>query len=221
MAEQHVHDQLARIRGTKISFDEFLHMFDSAFVEWVDGEVFLMPDVTVAHQELSGFIRILLASYLSYQPLGEVFGAPFVMKFPGRDLSRSPDLMFISNQNRHLLKEYCMAGASNIAVEIVSADSTALDRGTKFVEYEAGCVPEYWLIDLIRHEANFYHLMPIKNEEGGEDGRYQRIEPDMYGEFHSVELPDFRLHIETLWAVDLPNALECLANVQAMLKAKE
>ena len=70
-------------------------------------------------------------------------------------------------------------------IEIISPDSIARDRGDKFVEYEAGGVSEYWLIDPLRQQAGFY--------QPAADGRYRLVPPDADGIYHSPVVSGFRL----------------------------
>jgi Uma2 family endonuclease len=87
-------------------------------------------------------------------------------------------------------------GPADLVVEIVSPESDARDRGDKFVEYEAAGIPEYWLIDLVRREADLYHL--------DAESRYRRIAPDAAGVYESVLLPGLRLKPDWLWRQPVP-----------------
>jgi Uma2 family endonuclease len=86
------------------------------------------------------------------------------------------------------------------AIEIVSADSVQRDRGEKFLEYEDGGIPEYWLIDAEREEALFY--------QRGQDGRFHPAPLDRDGSYHSAALSGFRLRVAWLWRQPLPAVSE-------------
>ena len=58
------------------------------------------------------------------------------------------------------------SGRPDLIVEIISPESISRDQGRKLVEYESEKVFEYWLIDPIRKEAEFYQL--------GEDNLYHQ-----------------------------------------------
>jgi len=51
-----------------------------------------------------------------------------------------------------------LAVPADIAIEIVSPQTVARDRGEKYYEYARGAVREYWLIDPEARWAEFYHL---------------------------------------------------------------
>jgi Uma2 family endonuclease len=69
--------------------------------------------------------------------------------------------------------------------------SRVRDRGEKFYEYEEAGIPEYWLIDPLRREVEFYQL--------DARGRYRTILPDAEGVYRSRVLPGFWLRVRWLW----------------------
>ncbi len=131
-----------------------------------------------------------------------MLAAPFQMK-AGEELpGREPDVMFIAAGHEDRLKTAHLDGPADLVVEIISEESRARDRGEKFYEYEAGGVREYWLIDPIRNQAEFYVL--------DEKGIYQLRQPDDEGVFHSVVLEGLWLKVEWLWESPLPPLLDVL-----------
>jgi Uma2 family endonuclease len=98
-------------------------------------------------------------------------------------------------------------GPADLVIEIMSPEGEERDRATKFVEYEAAGVPEYWLIDLLRHEAYFNVL--------GEDGRYHLRLPAPDGTYVSPVLEGFRLRPDWLWREPLPSPEDALAELSA------
>lgn len=158
--------------------------------EWVDGNI-----VEVGTQNLrSHFILDYLRDRIS--PLTEhgrkgllMFG--FLMRLPQVPSARQPDLMYVAEQRRLRAADTYLDGPADLVVEVVSADSIVRDRRDKLLEYEAGGVTEYWLIDERREEACFYVLGP--------NGRYREavISPD--GTYASTVLPELHVRVEALW----------------------
>lgn len=212
MAE-HIVAEPAEEAANAISFEEFLRQYDGKHAEWIDGEAVLLTPPSIAHQKLLGFLYMLLATFLGHRPLGTVVFAPVAMKIKvgENERAREPDLMFISTEHSDRLKDNYIDGPADLVVEVVSPESNARDRGTKFTEYEAAGVLEYWLIDPLRSEAALYHL--------GDDSHYHRIEPQPDGTLHSVVLPNFRLHPQILWSDPLLTAPEIMTLVNQMIES--
>ncbi len=187
----------------KMTYEQFLKAVpDDIHAEWVDGEVMPMTPVSREHNELSVFFLALLRHYVEAQNLGKIFCEPFQMK-TGPDLpGRSPDLLFVSKKRLHDVKKNYLQGPADLAVEIISPDSRARDRGEKFYEYEQGGVREYWLIDPVRKQAEFYAL--------GKNGIYRLMNVGEDGIFRSQVLKGLWLQVSWLWQVPLPPLMTVL-----------
>ena len=188
---------------TKISYEEFLERAgENQHVEWVEGEVFPMSPVSNRHQDVSGFLIALLRFYAEVRHLGEVRSEPYQMK-PGPTLpGRAPDIFFVADAHLPWMKKTFLDGPADLVVEIISPESRARDRGDKFYEYEQGGVTEYWLIDPVREQAEFY--------QRSESGFYRPILPDPQGRYHSAALPGLWLQVNWLWETPLPPLLNVL-----------
>lgn len=96
------------------------------------------------------------------------------------------------------LKKTHLAGPADLVVEVITPGSQSVDRGEKYYEYEAGGVREYWLIDPVRKQAEFYLL--------GRDRQYH-LAPIKDGKFHSVVLKGLWLKVAWLWQSPRPSVL--------------
>ena len=74
-----------------------------------------------------------------------------------------------------------------VALEIVSPESQTRDRVHKFAGYEAGGVPEYWLLDSARRTADFCR----RGRTGKAAGKYKPVPPDKAGVYRSKAVPGF------------------------------
>ncbi len=142
--------------------------------------------------------------------MGLVLSAPFQMKMKQ---GREPDLLFVAQEHLDRLKETYLDGPADLVVEIISPESLERDRGAKFVEYEAGGVPEYWLLDPLRRWVEFYRL--------GEDGRYRAAFAGAEGTYHSVALPGFWLRVEWLWQEPLPDVTRATWEIIGVEKLRQ
>ena len=190
-----------------VSWEEFLAWTgDENRAEWVDGEIVPMSPNSVEHQLLSGILYRLLVYFVETRQLGQVLYAPILMRLPTRPSGREPDLLFVATAHLDRLRETYVDGPADLVVEIVSPESDARDRGDKFLEYEAGGIPEYWLIDPLRQQAAFYQLRA--------DGRYHLGLTDPEGVYRSAVLPGFRLRVGWLWQRPLPSVAEATRFVE-------
>lgn len=191
----------------RMSLEEFLAWTDEdVWAEWEDGEVIIMSPASYRHQDISGFLAVLLRTFLEEYDLGVVLTAPFSMRLPISNRVREPDLLVVLKENFDRIKENHLDGPADLVVEIVSEESVLRDRGTKFAEYELDGVKEYWVIDPERKQADFFVL--------GESGRYERKLPDKKGFYQSAVLKGFRIKVDWLWQQPLPKVTEAWKEVR-------
>jgi Uma2 family endonuclease len=187
----------------KMTYEEFLAWADEdTWAEWVNGEVIILSPASDKHQDLAGFLTALLRHFVETSQLGVVRFAPFQMK-TGPDLpGREPDILFIAREHLDRLRDTYLDGPADLVVEIISRDSRARDRGDRFYEYEQGGVREYWLLDYLRRQAEFYQLGP--------DGIYRLAPVGEDGIYRSVVLEGLWLTVEWLWQEPLPPLMSVL-----------
>lgn len=187
----------------KLSYEEFLRWCDEdTWAEWVDGEVIVLTPASRRHQDLANFLTAVLRTFVENRGLGIVISAPFQMKTGPNLPGREPDLLFISQDHLHRLRDTYLEGPADLVVEIVSPESRLRDRGEKFAEYELGGVREYWLLDLDERRADFYAL--------GSDGRYERKIANQERIYHPQVIPGFWIAVDWLWQEPLPPILDVL-----------
>jgi len=187
----------------KMTYEEFLAQADEdVWAEWVDGEVIKLSPASKRHQLVAAFIAAIFQHYVEAYNLGVVLTAPFQMKTGAKLSGREPDVLFISTKHLSRLKDTYLDGPADLVVEVISPESRARDRGAKFYEYEQGGVREYWLIDPLRKQVEFYQL--------GKDKIYKHapIAPD--GIYRSAALRNFEMKVDWLWQEPLPPLMSVL-----------
>jgi Uma2 family endonuclease len=190
-----------------MSWEEFLAwaLRQERRFEWVDGEIVeLMPDRT-RHLLLVRFIFLLVHEYVEQHRLGLTLFSGLLMRLPQRPSGRVPDVTFISTERLHRLFDTYFDGPVDLAVEVVSPDSTRRDYHDKLAEYESAGIREYWLIDPLQGKAWFYVLSST--------GKYQEANAGADGVYTSTVLPGLCLRVEWLWRDALPTVGEALADL--------
>jgi Uma2 family endonuclease len=191
------------IPNDKISYQKFLEWNgEEGWFEWVDGEVIEMSNPSLKHQDLSDFLTSILRFFIEAKKLGRVISAPFQIKFDFRPSGRQPDIMFVSNENLHLLEKQYVDGTTDLIIEIVSPESVLRDTLDKFEEYEKAGVKEYWIIDYKTRTANFYGF------DG--EGKYKQLLLKADRVFESRIIEGLWIKTDWLWQEELPNLMDVL-----------
>lgn len=196
----------------KMSFWDYLKVYNSVegvHAEWTpeNVETYTMSNHW-QHLRIMQFLDRLLGFFLEQFALGETIMAGMPIYLGENQPAREPDLLVILTQHHDRIKQTYMDGIPDIAVEIVPRESFERDYATKFAEYEAAGIPEYWLIDPIRSEFVIYVL--------GGDNYYHRASQDEQGRLVSVILPGFALDPAILWQENLPGMKAIPALVEQM-----
>jgi Uma2 family endonuclease len=143
----------------EMSYAEFLEWHpETQMAEWIDGEAFIMAPPSTGHQDLTLFLGSIMRFYVESKGVGRVFVAPLQMRLGGS--GREPTVLFVSNENKARVEGLYLNGPADLAVEIVSPESRGRDRKEKFREYEQAGVREYWILDALNRQAEFYALGP-------------------------------------------------------------
>ena len=175
------------------SFEEYLRIdTEGRLAEWVDGETRVYMANTLPHQQIQRFLHHIIDGLAEERELGTMLAAGYAMQNRRGGSGREPDLVFVLREHEDRLQNSHLAGAPDLVVEVVSADSPERDYIEKFREYEAAGIPEYWVIDPRpgRQRAEFFILR---------DGRYQPSLPDANGIYRTALLPGFWLRLDWLW----------------------
>lgn len=170
--------------------------------EWVDGEVIVMPPVSLIHTRLTIWLSAVLSQFVAEKKLGEVLGPEFLVRFSVQRRFRVPDLLFVANAHQNRLTATYLDGPPDLSLEVVSLDSRDRDRKEKFDEYQAAGVREYWIVDPLIKTIDVYALGPT--------GVYEKISPRADGVICSALIAGFYLNPEWLWMEKLPSPIQIL-----------
>ena len=186
-----------------ISYRKFLEWNgDEGWFEWMDGEVIKMSNPSLRHQDLSDFLTAILRFFIEAKNYGRVISSPFQIKFDFRPSGRQPDIMFVSNENLHLVEKQYVDGKADLIIEIISPESIERETRIKFREYEMAGIKEYWIIDPNTRTAIFYGF--------DENGKYKMLTISAEGIFESRVIENLWIKTDWLWQENLPNLMDVL-----------
>jgi Uma2 family endonuclease len=176
------------IRGLRMNADEYLALGETfERYELIDGVVCMSPSPSFLHQKLITEVSFLIREYLKGRPIGEVAVEIDVRLTDG--LVYRPDVVFLRTDKAARCDVH-IAEAPDVVVEVISPDSSRIDRETKRRDYERFGVAEYWIIDPRTRSFTFFGLR---------DGKFVELIADV-AHFESAAIPGFRLDLDAIRA---------------------
>jgi Uma2 family endonuclease len=130
--------------------------------EVLNNTLYMSPSPFYKHQQLLTDIVIILGSLIKENNSGLLLAAPFDVYLEGQLSAVQPDIIFIANKNKKILKDDGYAhGAPDLLIEILSKDEER-DRVLKKGIYEKAGVKEYFIIDPKSKQVEAYSLKAKK-----------------------------------------------------------
>jgi Uma2 family endonuclease len=118
--------------------------------ELLEGELIPMtPSPGEAHQWICGEVAFHLRKFVKEHQVGRVYEAPLdvVLGEPGEEQVVQPDILFISQRRRRIIRDEEIRGAPDLVVEVISVSTRERDRVFKRRLYAKYGVKEYWIVD--------------------------------------------------------------------------
>ncbi|QNK60141.1 Uma2 family endonuclease [Paenibacillus sp. PAMC21692] len=108
------------------------------------------------HQNLLG--KLHLAFHSACASDGKILMAPMDVHFDDINVFQ-PDIIYIANDNKGIIRDGFVFGVPNLVVEILSESTARRDKTIKKSGYEKFGVKEYWLADPIYKLVEQYVLV--------------------------------------------------------------
>ncbi len=141
------------------TYDDFLRLPDDGNrYEIIDGVLYMTNAPDIEHQRAVHQIASELEFFIRKANDGEVFIAPIEVHLPGIAQPVQPDVLFVSQARRDIVKPKFIDGAPDLIVEVLSPSTVRVDRTVKFDAYERAGVREYWIVDPKLHTVEVYTL---------------------------------------------------------------
>jgi Uma2 family endonuclease len=142
-----------------------VHDGESLRYELIHGTLVAKNAPSIKHQTTVRALFRALDSYVQEQMLGEVWFAPMTVMLSDVDCPQ-PDIVFVHARQQHIVHDWCIAGAPDLIIEVLSPSSGGYDRGVKMQMYAQYGVPEYWIVDPQNQCIEVY---------GVQSGRYEMV----------------------------------------------
>ena len=140
--------------------------------EVLNNVLYMSPSLFFEHQRLVTLLTGKLWAYIETGKSGILLVAPFDVYLEGQLSAVQPDILFISNKNKKILKDDGYAhGAPDLIIEILSKDEDR-DRKLKKDIYEKAGVKEYFIIDPKTKMVECYILKNRKYQHSYSQKKY-------------------------------------------------
>jgi Uma2 family endonuclease len=139
---------ITRIHGVPVTaLDVFRILPKGTRAEVINNVLYMSPSPIYEHQKLISILFLKIGNHAEIKSLGEVIPSPFDVYLDEHISAVQPDLLFISNKNKGIIKDDGYAhGAPDLVIEILSKNEER-DRTLKKDLYEKAGVKEYFIID--------------------------------------------------------------------------
>jgi Uma2 family endonuclease len=176
-----------------ITFEEYRALPDSdQRIELIRGELVMSAAPKAAHQRVAFRLAIAMQEHVESRDLGEVFIAPFDVRFSNFS-GVQPDICFVASGHEERIGEDFLEGAPDLIVEVLSPLNRRNDLVRKRMLYADYAVPEYWIVD---PEAKTITINVL-------DGDHYSERDVASGETPSAVLPGFAIDLMRLFRVPL------------------
>lgn len=158
-------------------------------MEFINGEITLQSPVKLKHNDATVLLGMLLKAFAAKHKLGFVGIEKIMVSLTRNDYE--PDICFFgTGKAKKFKRNQVQFPAPDFVVEVLSDSTEKNDRETKFQDYAAHGVQEYWIIDAEKQTIEQYFL---QNE------RYELLLKSKSGEINSVVLSDFKIPIRSVF----------------------
>lgn len=121
----------------------------------INGDLVEMSAPHHPHQVFAGRFYIALTLQADALSIGEVLIAPYDVALDQFN-TYQPDVLFVSNERRHVFDRHGVTGAPDVVIEILSDSTRRRDLNEKMPVYLNVGVAEVWVVDLDARALSIY-----------------------------------------------------------------
>jgi Uma2 family endonuclease len=161
-------------------------------MEFINGEIIFHSPVKLQHNSATKLLCGLVNAFVIKHKLGFVGIEKILVSLTRNDYE--PDICFFGNPKAKNFKaKQAQFPVPDFVVEVLSDSTAKNDRETKFQDYAAHGVGEYWIIDAEKQTVEQYFL---QNEQ------YELVLKAKDGTIESIALPKFKIPIRAIFDED-------------------
>lgn len=134
------------IQPPRTMMEVFKSLPEGTRVQLIENNLVMSPAPLFRHQVIIDLIYPKLSIFVRRKKLGIAVTANTDV-YLDRKNAYQPDILFISNERMHLIKEDGLYGAPDLVIEILSPSTAKYDQQKKKDVYERNGVQEYWIVD--------------------------------------------------------------------------
>ena len=158
-------------------------------IEFINGAIIFQSPVKLQHNRSTTLLAKLLDTFVVKNNLGVVGVEKLLISLTRNDYE--PDICFFGKEkSKNFKKKQMQFSAPDFVVEVLSDSTEKYDRETKFQDYAAHGVQEYWIIDADKEIVEQYFL---------QDEAYELLLKAKDGKIESIVLPDFKIPIQAIF----------------------
>jgi Uma2 family endonuclease len=191
----------------RIMFREKITEDDKA--EFINGKIVMHSPASDGHNECVGLLQRSSSLFVDLHKLGKVRAEKALVEMTRNDYE--PDVAFWSKDKaKRIESAQNVYPVPDFIVEVLSKGSIKRDRITKFEDYAAHGVKEYWIVDPIKQTVEQY-ILPSEDSEIYALWRKLTITDDI----ESTTIEGFRIPVLAIF-----DAEANLETLQKLMKSK-
>ena len=158
-------------------------------MEFINGDIVFQSPAKFRHVSATGLLMRLLGAFVDHRHLGFVGSENMLISLTRNDYG--PDISFFcTEKSKDFAPTRMQFPAPDWVIEVLSPSTEKYDRETKFQDYAAHGIGEYWIIDAEHQTIEQYIL---QNED------YDLLLKAKDGTIQSVVLPEFKIPIRSVF----------------------
>ncbi len=174
----------------KFRYKDYLQLPEQDRRELIGGDFYVVPAPSFRHQHIVANLGLILSGYIRAKAIGEVLWAPFDVVLSEHDVVQ-PDILYISNERRHIITEANASGAPDLVIEVLSPSTAERDKDLKLSLYARHGVREYWIVDPNENSVDVMEL----SAEG-----FEKTTSYSSGAISSSVLPQLAVDLDDVFA---------------------